>query len=60
VFLYGFAKNERENEGLEELTELRKVGQNWLSASPQKIAEALVEELLQEVVYGNEKEIKPA
>ena len=60
MFLYGFAKNERENEGLEELTELRKVGQNWLSASPQKIAEALVEELLQEVVYGNEKEIKPA
>jgi hypothetical protein len=60
VFLYGFAKNERENEGLEELTELRKVGQNWLSASPQKNAEALVEELLQEVVYGNEKEIKPA
>jgi hypothetical protein len=59
VFLYGFAKNERENVGLEELTELRKVGQNWLSASPQKIAEALEEQLLQEVLYGNEKEIKP-
>jgi DNA-binding transcriptional regulator YiaG len=33
VFLYGFAKNERDNITSDELAELRKVGNNWLMAS---------------------------
>jgi hypothetical protein len=49
VFLYGFAKNERDNIGPDELTELRKVGQNWLNASQQTITEAIETEMLQEV-----------
>lgn len=49
VFLYGFAKNERDNIGPDELAELRRVGQNWLGASEQTICEALEEEKLQEV-----------
>jgi len=49
VFLYGFAKQERDNIGPDELMELRRVGQNWLGASEQTISEALEEEKLQEV-----------
>ncbi len=49
VFLYGFAKNERDNIGPNELAELRKVGQNWLRASPKEIAEALDQGLLEEI-----------
>jgi hypothetical protein len=49
VFLYSFAKHERDNIGPDELTELRKVGQNWLQASPQQIAEAIEQNSLQEV-----------
>lgn len=49
VFLYGFAKNERENVGPRELIELRKVGANWLNASPQQIAEAIDQNALKEV-----------
>jgi hypothetical protein len=49
VFLYGFAKLERDNIGPDELMELRRVGQNWLGASEQTISEALEEEKLQEV-----------
>ncbi len=49
IFLYGFAKNERENIGVDELTELRKVGQNWLTASEEMISEALEERKLEMV-----------
>jgi hypothetical protein len=49
VFLYGFAKQERDNIGPDELTELRKVGQNWLDASEETISEAVEQEKLQEV-----------
>src|SRR5271165_2867188 len=38
VFLFAFAKNERENIDRHELVELRKVGLNWLNAPAQKIA----------------------
>ena len=49
VFLFGFAKNERDNIGAEELAELRKLGQNWLNASPQQMANSIKEQMLQEV-----------
>lgn len=41
VFLFGFAKSERENIGPDDLMELRKLGSNWLSASPQAIVRAI-------------------
>jgi hypothetical protein len=49
VFLYAFAKNDLENIGADELTELRRIGLNWLNATPQKIADALEDGGLQEV-----------
>ena len=49
VFLLGFAKSERENIGLDELVELRKVGLNWLGAPAEKIAEAIQANALREV-----------
>jgi hypothetical protein len=52
VFLYAFAKNERENIDHDELVELRELGLNWLNASRQKIAEAIEDGALQEVGYG--------
>ena len=50
VFLFGFAKNERDNIGADELSELRTVGLNWLNASMEEIEEALEENSLQEVI----------
>jgi hypothetical protein len=56
VFLYAFAKNERENIDQDELVELRKVGLNWLNASAQKIAIAIEEGVLQEVDLDEQKD----
>lgn len=49
VFLLGFAKNERDNIGPDELSELRRVGLGWLRASQETITEAMEQEKLQEV-----------
>jgi hypothetical protein len=49
VFLYAFAKNERENIGQDELTELRRIGQNWLDAPQQEIETAIHDGNLKEV-----------
>ena len=49
IFLYGFAKNDRDNIGPNELDELRKIGNNWLQVSQQRIAEALDQGLLEEI-----------
>jgi hypothetical protein len=49
VFLYGFAKNERENIGGDELDSLRQLGANWLNAEPATITQALHEGALTEI-----------
>jgi len=41
VFLYAFAKNDRGNIDQKELAELRKLGSNWLNATPQMIDEGI-------------------
>jgi|ERR1019366_460696 hypothetical protein len=56
VFLYAFAKNERENIDQDELVEFRKVGLNWLNAPPQTLAEAIEDGFLQEVDDDEEKD----
>lgn len=56
VFLYAFAKNERENIGSDELVELRKLGLNWLNSPPQKITKALEDGALQEVDDDEQKD----
>jgi hypothetical protein len=38
VFLYGFAKSERENIGPDELATLREIGAAWLAADDGEIA----------------------
>lgn len=56
VFLYAFAKNERENIDPDELLTLREIGALWLAADAGRIAKALEEGILQEVTNGNEEE----
>ena len=54
VFLYGFAKNERENITDDELTTFKEIAVAWLKASDQEISRSLSNGLLQEVNYGKE------
>jgi hypothetical protein len=54
VFLYGFAKNERENIADDELQTLREIGAAWLATDAQQIARAITENALQEALYGDE------
>lgn len=49
VFLYGFAKSERENIEADELVTLREIAAAWLVADETKIARAIAEGLLQEI-----------
>lgn len=55
VFLYGFAKSERDNIGSGELLSLREIGQGWLAANAAKIIEALEDGALQEINDDQEK-----
>ncbi len=59
VFLYGFAKNERENIESDELQTLREIGAGWLAAGTKSIARAILEDALQEVKSDNENADKP-
>jgi hypothetical protein len=56
VFLYGFAKHERDNIAPDELATLRDIAAKWLAADTKRIAQALIEGVLQEVTYGKKKE----
>ena len=49
VFLFGFAKNERDNIGPDDLLSLRSIAAGWLAADAERIAQALDEDVLQEV-----------
>ena len=49
VFLYGFAKNERDNIEPDELEDLRLVARAWLEATKEKIEAALKDGALQEL-----------
>lgn len=49
VFLYGFAKSERENIDSDELATLREIAAAWLNASAERIARGIAEDELREV-----------
>jgi len=49
VFLYGFAKNERDNIDDEELETLREIAAVWLAADTDQIERAIAEGALQEI-----------
>lgn len=55
VFLYGFAKNERDNIDDDELTTLKEIAASWLKADSDHIEAAIKEGILQEVPYGERK-----
>jgi hypothetical protein len=49
VFLYGFAKSERDNIAANELMTLKEIAAAWLAADEATIARAVAEDVLQEV-----------
>jgi hypothetical protein len=49
VFLYGFAKRERENIDPDELLTLQEIGAAWLAANERRMAQAVEDGALQEV-----------
>jgi hypothetical protein len=55
VFLFGFAKSERENVDDDELETLRDIAKAWLAADAKALARALQQGLIQEVRYGEEE-----
>jgi hypothetical protein len=55
VFLYGFAKNERENIEDDEFATLKEIAAGWLKADAERVQCALQEGILQEIPYDGEK-----
>ena len=56
VFLYGFAKNERENIEPNELLTFRSIAADLLAADSARIAEAIENGVLQEIDHDQEKD----
>ena len=54
VFLYAFAKNERDNIGPDELLTWREIGALWLTKNERDIALAIDERELEEVINGED------
>jgi hypothetical protein len=54
VFLYGFAKNDLDNIGADQLQTFRTIGANWLAASAATIAQAIDDGELQEIDHDDE------
>lgn len=55
VFLYGFAKNDRNNISDDELQTLRCIGASWLAASEAVVRQALSDGDLQEIEYDGDQ-----
>jgi hypothetical protein len=55
VFLYGFAKSERDNIEADELETLREIGTAWLEAKNDRLEYAIKEGLLKEILYDDHK-----
>lgn len=55
VFLYGFAKNERDNITPDDLDTLREIGATWIAAKEEHLENAIKEGILAEVHYDNKK-----
>jgi hypothetical protein len=56
VFLFGFAKSERENIDDDELATLRDIAKGWLEANAGALARAVADGLIQEMEYDEEEE----
>jgi hypothetical protein len=55
VFLYGFAKSERDNIDADELETLKEIGAAWLEAKKERLDYAIKEGILKEVSYEDRK-----
>ena len=55
VFLFGFAKSERENVDDDELETLRDIARGWLMADAKALTRAIDQGLIEEVEYGQEE-----
>lgn len=55
VFLYGFAKNERDNIDTKELDDLKKLARQFLGYTEDQIAEAVKAAELKEVPYADQE-----
>ncbi len=55
VFLYGFAKNERDNIEPDELETLREIGAAWIEANKEYLENAIKKGILAEVSYDDKK-----
>jgi hypothetical protein len=53
VFLYGFAKNERDNVEQDELETARDIAKSWLGANTTQLARAIADGLIREVEDAN-------
>lgn len=53
VFMYGIAKNERDNIDEDELVTLREIGSTWLEAKTEQLELAIKEGLLKEINDDN-------
>jgi hypothetical protein len=49
VFIYGFAKSERDNIEDDELTTLQEIAAGWLATDVKRIEDAIANKILQEV-----------
>ena len=56
VFLYGFAKSERDNVDDDELATLRDIAKAWLQADAKALARAVADGLIQEIEYDGDEE----
>jgi hypothetical protein len=59
IFLFGFAKNERENIDRDLLKTLREIVAMWFAADEKKISQALADGILIEIHHDNEDKSKP-
>jgi len=55
VFLYGFARSERDNIEADELETLKEIGAAWLEAKKERLEYAIKEGILREVSYDDRK-----
>ncbi|GLS23338.1 hypothetical protein GCM10007874_63580 [Labrys miyagiensis] len=53
MFIYGFAKNERDNIEDDELETMREIAVTWLAAAPADLLRAVANGVLLEVQDGN-------
>jgi hypothetical protein len=60
IFLFGFAKNERDNIDGNQLATLREIVASWFAVDDNKIAQALKDGLLIEVKHGKENDSQPS